>query len=80
MPWVVSATADVEQRRACGAADAPAVLDALPEVLQQRIALGGEEPLPVAVEPGGPQRLQRRPDHAQAEQAGHAGETSFCPS
>ncbi|MFR9749418.1 hypothetical protein ACL02S_00125 [Nocardia sp. 004] len=47
-------------------------LDAIPELLQQRVALGGEEPLPVAQEPGRAQRLQRRPDYPEAEQAGRA--------
>jgi hypothetical protein len=39
-------------------------------VLEQRVALGGEEPLPVAEEPGGPQRPQRWPDDPETEQAG----------
>jgi hypothetical protein len=47
-------------------------LDAFPELLQQRVALGGEEPLPVSEESGRAQRLQRRPDHPKAEQAGRA--------
>jgi len=62
----------VEQRRTVVQRMHGGVLDALPELLQQRVALGGEEPFAVAQEPGGPQRLQRGPDHTEAEQAGGA--------
>ena len=70
---------DVEQRRGVVHRVHRMVLYSLPEILQQRVALGGEEPLPVAVEPGGPQRPQRGPDHAQAEQAGHPGADLLAP-
>ncbi|WP_280302631.1 hypothetical protein [Nocardia abscessus] len=70
----------LRRQRRCGVEQCRAVvqrmhrgaLDAFPELLQQRVALCGEEPLPVAQEPGRAQCLQRRPDHPKAEQAGRA--------
>jgi hypothetical protein len=44
-----------------------------PELLQQRVVLSDEEPLPVVEELVRPERFQRRLDDAQAEQARRAG-------
>ena len=79
MPWVRQRDRDVEQRRSVVHRVHRMVLDALPEVLQQRIVLGGQESFSVAVEPGRPQRQQRRADDAEPEQAGGTGADLLAP-
>ena len=70
---------DVEQRRSVVYRVHRMVLDALPEVLQQRIVLGRQESFSVAVEPGRPQRQQRWADDAESEQAGGTSADLLAP-
>lgn len=64
---------DVEQRSAVVDRVHRGGLHLFPELVQQRVVLGDEEPPAVVEELVGPERFQRRLDDAQAEQARGAG-------